>query len=64
MKQENAPNLSDLDWTESMAAIIYSFIHSDISELVNLQDVRGKAKPYQISQLLKIIERHNLKLED
>ncbi|MBN4054628.1 type II toxin-antitoxin system HicA family toxin [Nitrospira defluvii] len=40
------------------------FIHSIIPELINLQDVRGKAKPYQVKQLLKIIECHNLKLEE
>ncbi len=40
------------------------FIHPDIPELINLQNVNGKAKPYQIKQLLKIIEKHNLHLED
>ena len=38
------------------------FIHPDIPDLINLQNVSGKAKPYQIKQLLKIIERHNLKM--
>jgi len=40
------------------------FVHSDIPELVNLQEVKGKAKPYQIRQFLKLVERHCLKLED
>ena len=40
------------------------FIHPDIPELVNLQDVRGEAKAYQIRQFLKIVERHNLTLEE
>lgn len=40
------------------------FIHQDIPDLINLQNVKGKAKPYQINQFLKIIERHDLKLED
>ena len=39
-------------------------IHPDIPELINLQNVGGQAKPYQIKQLLRIIERYNLKLED
>lgn len=38
------------------------FVHPDISELVNLQDVKGQAKPYQVRQLLKLIERYNLRL--
>lgn len=40
------------------------FIRSDVSELVNLQDVGGMAKPYQIRQFLKIVERYNLKIGD
>lgn len=40
------------------------FIHPDVSELVNVQDVSGKAKPYQIRQFLKLIEEYNLKLQD
>jgi len=40
------------------------YVHPEVPELVNLQEVKGKAKPYQIRQLLKIIETHNLKMED
>jgi len=40
------------------------FTRPDISELVNLQNVKGQAKIYQIRQFLKLVERHNLKLED
>jgi predicted RNA binding protein YcfA (HicA-like mRNA interferase family) len=40
------------------------FSRSDIPELVNLQDVKGQAKPYQMRQFLKLVEKHNLKLED
>lgn len=39
------------------------YAHSAIPELVNLQDVSGQAKPYQIRQVLRIIERYNLQLE-
>lgn len=38
--------------------------HSAVAELVNLQDVGGEAKPYQIRQLLRLVERYNLRLED
>jgi hypothetical protein len=31
---------------------------------VNLQDVKGQAKPYQIRQFLKLVEKHDVKLED
>jgi hypothetical protein len=32
-------------------------------ELLNLQETRGQAKPYQVRQLLRLIERYDLKLE-
>ncbi len=35
-----------------------------IPELVNLQEVKGEAKPYQIRQFLRLVERYNLNLED
>jgi predicted RNA binding protein YcfA (HicA-like mRNA interferase family) len=40
------------------------FTHGDIPELVNLQEVGGQAKPYQIRQLLRLVEKYNLELED
>jgi len=39
------------------------FANPGISELVNLQSVRGQAKPYQIRQFLRLVERYDLKLE-
>ena len=40
------------------------FVHPRVQELVNLQDVGGKAKPYQIRQFLRLVERYNLMLRD
>ena len=40
------------------------FVHPDVPELVNLQNAKGKAKPYQVKQLLQIIERYNLRMEE
>ena len=40
------------------------FVHPHAQELVNLQDVEGKAKPYQVRQFLQLVERYNLKLGD
>lgn len=40
------------------------FVHSDIPELINLHNVKGQAKPYQVRQILKLVERYDLKLED
>jgi len=39
------------------------FAHPEIPELINLQAVHGQAKPYQIRQFLRLVERYDLKLE-
>lgn len=39
------------------------FTCDDIPELLNLQNVKGKAKPYQIRQFLRMIERYNMRME-
>jgi predicted RNA binding protein YcfA (HicA-like mRNA interferase family) len=38
------------------------FAHPHLPELINLQEVQGKCKPYQIKQVLKLVERYNLEL--
>lgn len=40
------------------------FSHTLIPGVINLQEAGGDAKPYQIRQLLRLVERYNLKLED
>ena len=40
------------------------YAHPGILELVNLQSVGGEAKPYQIRQVLRLVERYNLSLEN
>lgn len=40
------------------------FVHPQVRELVNLQNVDGQAKPYQIRQFLRLVEQYDLKLED
>jgi predicted RNA binding protein YcfA (HicA-like mRNA interferase family) len=41
----------------------YIYVHPQVPELVNLQNVKGKAKPYQIRQFLSIVEKYNLQME-
>jgi predicted RNA binding protein YcfA (HicA-like mRNA interferase family) len=38
------------------------FAHPAVRELLNLQNVAGKAKPYQVRQLLGLVERYNLSI--
>jgi predicted RNA binding protein YcfA (HicA-like mRNA interferase family) len=40
------------------------FVHPEVRELINLQNVRGQAKPYQIRQFLRLVERYALTMED
>ena len=39
------------------------FVHPEVTELVNLQEVGGEAKPYQVRQFLKLVEKYDLRLE-
>ncbi len=34
------------------------YVHPDVAELLNLQEVHGQAKPYQVRQLLRLVERY------
>ena len=38
------------------------FAHQNVRELLNFQEVEGEAKPYQVKQLLALVERYNLSL--
>jgi predicted RNA binding protein YcfA (HicA-like mRNA interferase family) len=40
------------------------FVHPNVRELVNLQEVGGRAKPYQVKQLMELVERYNLELRE
>jgi hypothetical protein len=35
------------------------YVREGIKEMLNFQDVKGKAKPYQVGQFLKIIDKYN-----
>jgi predicted RNA binding protein YcfA (HicA-like mRNA interferase family) len=40
------------------------FSHPEIAELINLQAIHGQAKPYQVRQLMRLVERYDLRLKD
>ena len=40
------------------------YAHREVRELLNLQDVGGQAKPYQIRQFLRLVERYALRMEE
>lgn len=39
------------------------FSRPGVPDLVNLQNVHGQSKPYQVDQFMKLVEAHGLKLE-
>ncbi|MCX6138869.1 MAG: type II toxin-antitoxin system HicA family toxin [Ignavibacteriales bacterium] len=47
---------------DRVAGSRHIYVHPDIPELINMQKVDGKAKPYQIRQFLAIVERHSLQM--
>ncbi|MCG3179732.1 MAG: hypothetical protein BIFFINMI_02074 [Phycisphaerae bacterium] len=40
------------------------FVHPGVDELLNLQPEGKDAKPYQVRQLLQLVEDYNLELKD
>ena len=38
------------------------YCHPGIPELINLQNVKGEAKPYQVRQFLRLVEKYNIRL--
>ena len=38
------------------------FVHSAVRELINIQDVNGHVKPYQVRQFLRLVERYDLSI--
>ncbi len=64
-----SPTCGDCSETSASSGVRASgsheiYAHPSITELVNLQKIRGQAKPYQLRQLLRLIERYDLRLED
>lgn len=39
------------------------FKHPSVQEMVNIQNVRGEAKPYQVRQVVELIEAYGLTLD-
>ncbi|MCP4654288.1 MAG: type II toxin-antitoxin system HicA family toxin [bacterium] len=41
----------------------YIYRNPRIPKIVNIQDVGGQAKPYQVRQFLRLVERYELRME-
>lgn len=40
------------------------FTKEEVEEILNIQEIQSKAKPYQVKQVRNIILKHQLKLEE
>jgi predicted RNA binding protein YcfA (HicA-like mRNA interferase family) len=40
------------------------FEHPEVRELVNIQNQKGQAKPYQVRQFIQLVEQYQLELKD
>ena len=40
------------------------FKNSSVREIINIQNINGEAKPYQIKQFFFLVEKYNLEMEE
>ena len=40
------------------------FTKEEVEEILNIQEIKAKAKPYQVKQVRNLILKHQLKLEE
>ena len=40
------------------------FVKDNVPEFLNFQNVGGRAKPYQVKQFIRIVEKYNLTTEE
>ena len=52
--------LRQLDFDERMRGSHHIFTREDIDEILNLQPKKGKAKPYQVKQVRRLILKYRL----
>jgi hypothetical protein len=55
--------LNDLGFSESIRGSHHKFVREGVEELINLQEVEGKCKPYQVRQMRAVLLRYNLERE-
>ena len=52
--------LSSLGFRERIRGDHHIFVKGGVEEILNLQPKGGKAKPYQVKQVRKVIQRYKL----
>jgi len=69
----NRKNVKYNDFVTLVLAFGYEYVrsngshnmyeHKDVPELLNIQNNKGEAKPYQVKQFLNFVEKFNLRME-
>lgn len=55
--------LKAFGFSESIRGSHRKFVREGVEELINLQDVEGKCKPYQVRQMREVLLKYNLERE-
>lgn len=55
--------LAALGFSESVRGSHHKLVRKGVEELINLQEVEGKCKPYQVRQMREVLLRYNLERE-
>ena len=48
----------------SMNRLHSIFVHPDIPEMYNLQNINGQTKPFQVRQMINLVYKYQLKATD
>ncbi len=52
-----------LGFSESVKGSHRKFVREGVEEMINIQEVEGKCKPYQVKQMREVLLRYNLRRE-
>lgn len=55
--------LVHLGFRERIRGSHHVFVKEGIEELIDLQDVGGECKPYQVKQMREVLKKYNLRKE-
>jgi hypothetical protein len=55
--------LLHLGFEERVSSSHHVFTREGIEEIINLQEVKGKCKPYQVKQMRAVLRKYNLRKE-
>ena len=49
---------------DRVAGSHHIYVHASVRVRLNVQEVRGQAKPYQLRQVLELLDRYDLRVEE